>query len=109
MDKEMQEKLRTLFERHWNAFQQEATALYATPETQRQIQEAIEAVLEEQDFKGSGLALVLAQHMEAILPRLLAGADSPEKKDRLLEAFSRHLRAQVMEFTQILQPDVLKR
>jgi hypothetical protein len=36
--------------------------------------------------------------MEAILPRLPPGADPREKKERLLEAFSRHLRAQVMEF-----------
>lgn len=38
----MQGKLRVLFEQHWNAFQQDANALYATPD-QRQIQEAIEA------------------------------------------------------------------
>jgi hypothetical protein len=44
--------------------------------------------------------------METTAARVLSLTDSQEKKDRLLEVLSKHLRSQIIEVSEILTADL---
>lgn len=108
MQKQKLDQIQSLFSRHMEAFQQEMSALISTPdpEDERQIQEAITAVLARQNQdKATGLGVVLGDLMHATATKIFTCTDSQEKKDRLLEVLSKHLHAQIFEISEILTAD----
>ena len=108
MQKEKLEEIQSLFSRHMEAFQREMGAVVSTPDPddQRQIQEAITAVLARQNQnKATGLGVVLAELMGATADKVLSLTDSQEQKNRLLEVLKKHLHAQIFEISEILTAD----
>ena len=108
MQKQKLEEIQALFSRHMEAFQRDMGVLVSNPdpEDERQIQEAMTAVLARQNQdKATGLGVVLGELMHATATKILSCTDSQEKKDRLLEVLSKHLHAQIFEISEILTAD----
>ena len=108
MQQEKLEEIRRLYQRHWEAFLREMQSLVSTPtpDDERQIQDAITTVLKAQSPRtAKGLGAVLAEHMEAIAPKLMFYADSPETKNRIIEVLVKNLQAQIVEISAILTAD----
>ena len=103
------EQIQTLFRKPMETFQREMSAVVSTPdpEDERQIQEAIAAVLARNTPQAAkGLGAILAELMEATAARVLSLTDSQEKKARLLEILSKHLHSQIFEISEILTSDL---
>jgi hypothetical protein len=109
MQKQKLEEIQTLFSKHMQAFQRDMSVAVSTPdpEDERQIQGAIAAVLARNSPQAAkGLGAILAELMETTAARVLSLTDSQEKKDRLLEVLSKHLRSQIIEVSEILTADL---
>jgi hypothetical protein len=107
MQTEKLQAIKTLYQRHWESFTREVQSVVSSPspEDERQIQEAIHALVSGTQEKATGLGALLGEQMELIAPRLLNMADSREKKDRLMGVLTKHLKAQILEISTILTAD----
>ena len=97
-----QAKLQEIFERHMMAFQEEIAELGNTPEARERIEAAMQAVLSKDQQKAKGFALVVAEHYESFLQKVLGLVGDERKKAQLLELFTKMFEQQMPEILRIM-------
>jgi hypothetical protein len=95
-------KLKKIFERHMNAFQEEVFAATQTPAEQEKIRTMFHTMLSKDQSRAKGFAVALAEHWEAFMPKVLALTSDENKRARLIEACSKMVEQQFKEIIRIL-------